>query len=591
MRSERRWTRIWIVALLHTLAGLAFLNPGYIRPDSVGVYAYLRSLVIDGDLLFLNEWAGFGMITSGAPFFKEITELGTLANHWWVGTSLLSSPFYLVAHLLSFPLRNDQDGFSSLYALTLSWTTVGFSVVISLICEDLLSHLTSISGKARWTLIAALWLGTPLFWYEFRFPLGSHLAGALCVAVLCRALLEDSTLPGDHTAAAIGLALGLASATRIQHVVLGGAILIYALRLRRPMRFHLLVAAGTIPGLAVQGAAWWVIYGTPLGPLVSGANSGGSTWMPFHTIAIWPVLVSSYHGLLSWSPIAGLSILGLLTALFWRKERIGGDQRGAAGATHALHEEAYQGRNREAVVLALGAMLAFEWIANGVGDRYFWGGMSFGARRFVDAAVPLAVGLGFFRQHFNKLFTTVTISLCVLWSLSLTASALAGKLELALDLTPGQLLRAGFNPDLQGLYEALSRPVTDTPLSFLFMTAFLIVAAVLGLLALLVRNLVWATRLASALCLGAVMVIMIAFSPTRARARQDLQRFRIDRRLAARFGPLTDQRGLLQKEVIYYENRGQRNRAQSTLAEIEVIDRLLRELRHSSPPKTKQQSR
>ena len=34
----------------------------------------------------------------------------------------------------------------------------------------------------------AVSLGTPLFWYTFRFPLGTHAAGTLCVALILAAL-------------------------------------------------------------------------------------------------------------------------------------------------------------------------------------------------------------------------------------------------------------------------------------------------------------------------------------------------------------------------------------------------------------------
>src|SRR5438067_12468934 len=81
------------------LLGLIFLAPAYIRPDSVGVYAYVRSAVFDHDLLFLNEWAGFGLIRDGFTLFKEVTPLGTLANHWWIGASIAGAPFYLIAAL------------------------------------------------------------------------------------------------------------------------------------------------------------------------------------------------------------------------------------------------------------------------------------------------------------------------------------------------------------------------------------------------------------------------------------------------------------------------------------------------------------
>ena len=71
---------VWVFAA-HALLGFLFLTPAYIRPDSVATYAYIRSMVDDGDLSFFNEWSAFGMVKNGVTFFSEVTPMGTLANH------------------------------------------------------------------------------------------------------------------------------------------------------------------------------------------------------------------------------------------------------------------------------------------------------------------------------------------------------------------------------------------------------------------------------------------------------------------------------------------------------------------------------
>jgi hypothetical protein len=100
----------------------------------------------------------------------------------------------------------------------------------------------------------------------------------------------------------------------------------------------------------------------PLGPVTRGANLQGVTWMPFQNITLGQVLFSSYHGLFAWSPIVVVAIIGWLVAPRADRE----------------------------IALACILMFAAEWIANGTLDRYFWGGMSFGGRRFVDLTVPFA---------------------------------------------------------------------------------------------------------------------------------------------------------------------------------------------------------
>ncbi|MDX1584407.1 MAG: hypothetical protein R3338_12485, partial [Thermoanaerobaculia bacterium] len=92
---------VFTIFLVHVVAGFIFLSPAYIRPDSVGVASWLRSAVIDQDLLFFNEWKMFGLVVDGATMFKEVGESGALANHWWIGFSILAAAPYVGAHLLS----------------------------------------------------------------------------------------------------------------------------------------------------------------------------------------------------------------------------------------------------------------------------------------------------------------------------------------------------------------------------------------------------------------------------------------------------------------------------------------------------------
>src|ERR1700759_5799216 len=133
--SARR-SAAWLVAL-HALAGFLFLSPGWIRPDSVGVYAWLRSAVFDRDLLFFNEWHAFGMIGNGVTFFKEVTPYGTLADHWWIGTSLLSAPAYLIVRAASALAGWAGDGFGGAYSLLLAWSSVGFGWLTLVIAHRL----------------------------------------------------------------------------------------------------------------------------------------------------------------------------------------------------------------------------------------------------------------------------------------------------------------------------------------------------------------------------------------------------------------------------------------------------------------------
>src|SRR2546423_7995942 len=278
----------WIFAA-HALCGLLLLTPAYIRPDSVATYAYARSMIDDGDLSFFNEWSAFGMVRNGVTFFSEVTPAGTLSNHWWLGTSMLAAPFYTLG------LRLADDG--SLFA----WASVLFvAAALWIACLFIESH------KVLALLAASL--GTPLFWYTFRFPLTTHAAGALTVALILAALFRSDS------GAAVGLSAGLAIVTRLQHFVLLPAIVIVGIVQRRPKQWWFsAIGAGMLP-IAAQAIAWYAIYGTPFGPVTRGANLQGVTWMPFQHIAMLDVLFSSYHGLFAWSPVVIIAVIGWLVA-------------------------------------------------------------------------------------------------------------------------------------------------------------------------------------------------------------------------------------------------------------------------------------
>jgi hypothetical protein len=536
--------RTLLIVGAHLLLGLLFLAPGYIRPDSVAVFAWLRSALFDGDLLFFNEWQAFGMIVNGATSFKEVTHVGTLANHWWVGTSIVAAPAYLVATAVATLLRFPGGGFFGLYAATLAWCSVAFTAIAML----LIDRMSAGRGRERLLVAAAILFGTPLFWYTFRFPLGTHAAGTMAVTVLVWLLLQKERLePNSYL---IGLAAGLATACRLQHVLLIAAVVTLALVRRASLRFYLRCAAGFAVVMLTQAIAWWIVYGSPFGPLTSGANLGGVTWMPFHSLRLLPVLLSSYHGLFSWSPVTLLSIVGLLLAL--------------------------RSQNREMAIVLLAAF-AGELIANSALDRYFWGGFSFGPRRFVDLAAVFAIGLSWFLQLVRpRLIAMLMVPLAVIWSAGLTIAAMSNQLELSRYVSSADLVAAfteAFLPPWP--LPALRSPITDLQLLGHSLAAIAILVALAATIWTMRRFL---TTAATVYLLACSLLLAGMWRPTRAKALDELVRFRVDPTLAARWGPLSDQRRLLQDELDFLRAEGQGQEAAATEQEIRQIDAALRQL-------------
>lgn len=544
--------------LLHGILGLGLLAPVYVTPDSVGVFAWLRSAAVDRDLLFFDEWSGFHLLGQGFAWYKEVTPVGALANHWWVGSSLLSAPFWLLSHLLSLALPGrlfPDDGFFGLDLATLAWCAVLFGALAGILGVRLVRELEPGTRPGALSLAyGATLVGTPFFWYLYRMPLGTHAAGALLVAAVtwCSWRLV-STREGVSPELA-GLCLGLAAITRLQHLLLLPALLLAAGRARWRLPFLVRLALGAALPLAVQGAAWLAVYGTPLGPLTSGANLQGATWSPWHGFPLAPVLFSSWHGLISWSPVVLLGMAGWLRLI-----RDGG------------------ARARFGWVLV--AMFAAELLANVALDRYWWGGMGFGGRRFSDLAVPFLVGLAAWIGARVRAWTATVVVALAGWGASLAAAGIAGTLDLRRYVSSADLLHAVLAIPGRFAWSRLRSPLIDRDLLIRSAIALPVVVLV-ALVALAVhrriggrprfREFALVTSCGSALLVASMLV-----APTWWRAASEQERFRLVLPRAGSAGPLLDQRALLRDEIAWLENRGETGEAESRRREILAIEREL----------------
>jgi hypothetical protein len=541
VRGDRRG--IAAVLAAHLAAGLLLLTPGYIRPDSVAIYSWLRSIVFNGDLLFFDEWLGFGMIRGGVPMAKEITELGTLANHWWVGTSMVSAPYYLAAHLVSRWSENSPNGFLGIYSMTLAWVSVLFGAAASVIALHILRRQQVAAGAAMGA-IAAIAVGTPMLWYELRFPLGTHMAGVAIIGALCLALYRAETQREIALDILCGLLFGLAVTTRLQHFVLAPAVAWHLHRSGRSWGRLFLVGLASLVPWGAQAVAWTAVYGQPLGPIAAGSSPVGGTWMIFHTNALDEVLFSSFHGLLPWAPVAALAIAG------WIVER----KRFPLATTFLL-------------------MFAGEWLANGLLDRYWWGGMSFGPRRFVDLAVPMMIGLGWLLARARSA-GAVAAAAAAVWGAALAAAAAAGSLDLSADLLPRELLTAVASIDGTALADSL-RGAALLRAPWLALSGLAIVVLVSAALWPAVASVQRSTIVLVVLSLLSVAAAAIAIAPTRERAGAELERYGLDVEASRIAGPLIDARGLLSQELRFLERRGREDEARRTQALIESIDQRL----------------
>lgn len=401
-----------IVVAVWLLSMLLWLTPGLTRPDGVGYFSYLTSTWFDHDLLFFDEWAQAGLIRHSQNdiqiLFKDVTETNHLSNHWTAGTSLAWYPAFVAADALTRATgRPTHDGLATTYVAAVAFVSALAGLFVLLAGMRVVRE--SFSNRIAAIAAIAIWFGSPLAWYSLRHASMSHaLSAALCsgVVLLSLRLREKVTLANVF---ALGLSVGFACAVRPQNITIALVPLFVADVRPLLRRIHALLLGGLIAALP-QLIASTVIYG---GPLVF-VNIGGRahSWQMFRRFRPLETIFSWYHGMATWTPLVVIAIAGLV--LLYRHDR------GLARAGLAT--------------------FAAQWLLLSTLERWFWGGASFGQRRFDSCTIFFILGLAAVLHRLPKwLGALMTIAACA-WTMALFIAAT--HLNLNRFQTPDQLLVA-----------------------------------------------------------------------------------------------------------------------------------------------------
>ena len=399
--------------LIVFLSTLPFVNP-LVRGDGVGYYAYVRSMLVQHNLQFENDW-----INSPWPFVHRTvnsqgriddpyTETGHLPNHFSVGPSMLWAPFLVPVHFLTEALGKaglgvKADGFSLPYLLAGALTTALYGF-LGLWMSFAMARLYV--GEI-WAFFATLgmWFASSLPVYLYFSPFYSHAHSEFAVAVFL--WYWQRTRP-QRTLAQWAI-LGLLSGLMLNIYYINIAVLLFPLleslrkygqawRAPAPQReavgrlflanliFSCVTLAAFLPTLITRQ----IIYGNPLD-----FGYEPSSWT--HP-AIWQPLLSSNHGLLSWTPIVLPSLMGLFLL------------------------RRYDG---ELATYSLATFAAMYYI---VACHPDWHGISsFGNRFFISLTPLFVVGLAVFLQEFSRRFkraqvataaSALAIAALIVWNLA-----------------------------------------------------------------------------------------------------------------------------------------------------------------------------
>jgi glycosyltransferase involved in cell wall biosynthesis len=342
--------------------------------DGTVYYALPRSLVIDRDLDFANEFEHANKVVGIGMPIERIPTTGVIPYPYPIATGLAQLPFVAAAHMATRLARYGGialalDGYSAFYS---AFVAAG-SVLCSFFALCLaVRTLIPVVGRT-FALLGSLtvWLGTSGFSMVYLHPSHSHGLDLLVVGAFFYAWFRGrQRVEGRHWLL-MGLLFGLCAMVREQNLVLVALPAFDVVRFWEK-EWHRGAAISkttrTIVTTAAAGCLGFVCGYLPQmifnfiqsgAPLRSAYARVPFSW--FHP-KIGPVLYGSEHGLLYWTPLTLMGFAGIVLLL--RQ-----DWRRWGGVALVIFATIYQ-----------------------IGAFGLFGGAGAGMRYFINMSVPMALG-------------------------------------------------------------------------------------------------------------------------------------------------------------------------------------------------------
>ena len=359
-------------------APLPFTQPGPIRSDGLGYYAYLPAVFLDHDLTMrrtaVRSFGGDPTAIPGVRWARTTVPLGQPGQHQYldqygIGEAVLLTPFFAAGYGLAAVMHRSTGGFSWPFEAAAATAGLVYMLLGLALVASVLRRFFSRSTVV--ITLLALAFGAAIFDYGTFEPSMSHVYSFFAVALVLRLTLWVWVRPGFASVCALGAALGLVGLIRMTNLalvlfcLLVGVERLGDLRVRgRSLVRHLdLVGAGVavfLLALLPQLAYWHRITGAWLTNPYRGPGEHLDLLDP-HLIG---VLFSVRKGLFFWTPVLGLAAAGLP---FLRR------------TARPLFLPAI-------VYVPVAVWLVSSW-------SVWWYGVSFGMRALIDELPVFALGL------------------------------------------------------------------------------------------------------------------------------------------------------------------------------------------------------
>ncbi len=397
--NEPKWL-IFIFAILLVIllvARIHFTGKAIVG-DGLGYYAHLRSAVVDGDLNYENEFLEYNKFGHAVPDPYKRTVTGHVPNKFFVGSAILWTPFFLVAHAITieaahFGVKVVPDGYSILYQFFIG---LG-SIIYGLIGLILIYKILLFFFQKKESLFASVLItfATNVLYYLTTESTMAHAMSLFAVSLFAYFWIKNLGNRTYRSIILLGISAGLMTLIRPQDMMF--SIIIF-MELSGILKFNSKIASSVIERikkavlfcviyfimLIPQFIVWKILYGQFI--VYSYSNEGFNYFSPH----LLDTFFSAYHGLISWTPVILPALIGL--ALFCRK--------------------------RPKIGTALLVAFAVQWYINAAWWCW-WFGVSFGNRAYISCSFIFAIGIATFISETKKWMLTVRFISVVLiaWNL------------------------------------------------------------------------------------------------------------------------------------------------------------------------------
>lgn len=346
-------------------------SPDLIVSDGNGYYAWLRSLMIDGDLNFANDFKELYFPEAPPPEINLRTPKGLIPNKYPIGMAIVETPGFLLGHLIAKITAFADDGISLPYQIM-----VVLSLVILAITSFYLFYLALINCGINTEIAvffsASALVTTNIIHYIAKEPSMSHATGVALANIIIFLVSFATDAKHKHIFYYLGcgLLIGLLILIRNTNIVML-PLLAYLFWKKQPKANQIgSLFGGILLMLFLQQVSLFLLWGKPI---LSGYQN---TALRGDFMGLWSSLWGQSNGLFVYHPWYFVLVMINIWGLIWLNHN------------RLLH-----------LMIVIG--FAGLWLINSV-----WGfaGDSFGHRAFIESITILSFGAAFGVANFSRNF-------------------------------------------------------------------------------------------------------------------------------------------------------------------------------------------